>query len=456
MNLEGKKVLVVGLGKTGEALCHFLLRHKARVKISEKKSPDELGQRIPFWEQKGVVVEAGNHQQESFTEADLIVPSPGVPWSPELEAAKSKGIKIISEIELASNYLKGKIVGITGSNGKSTTATLTHKILKNGGLQSYLAGNIGTPLISLVKDSKDEHIYVSELSSFQLAYINHFRASISVFLNISHDHLDWHSSFTDYYEAKKKLIFSQKKNDITILNQDDPLVWKLKDLRELEVFAFSRKREVPKGCFLRGDWIIFSNTKEEKLIKTSVIPLLGIHNQENIMASALVGHILGIPLTKIKDPIQSFQGLEHRLEEVKTVKEINFFNDSKATNVDAASKSIQSFDRKIILILGGRDKGGDFTKLLKPVKEKVSRIILLGEARDKIRDALKNTVPIETASSMKEAVKSGYSRAKPGEVVLLAPACTSFDMFQNFEERGEVFKREVLNLEKELKEKRTT
>lgn len=454
MNLEGKRVLVVGLGSTGEALCSFLLHHRAQVKVSEKKNPEEMGQKISSWEQKGVTVEAGKHDQKSFMEADLIVPSPGVPWLPELEAARANGVKIISEIELAYKFLKGKIVGITGSNGKSTTATLTQKILEEGGLKTYLAGNIGTPLISFVDNSKDDHIYVTEISSFQLKHIEEFRVSVSVLLNISPDHLDWHPSFADYYEAKKKLIISQTENDIAILNRDDPLVWALKEEGKFQVYAFSRNGKVSPGCFLNGDWIVLSNKKEEKLIKTSVIPLLGIHNQENIMASALVGHILGIPLSRIKEPIKSFRGLEHRLEKVTSIRGVDFYDDSKATNVDATSKSIQSFDRNIILILGGRDKGGDFKKLRKPVKENVKTIILLGEAKEKIRTALKGIVPMETVSSIEEAVRLGYSRAKPREVVLLAPACTSFDMFQNFEERGEVFKHEVLSLEKELRKER--
>ncbi|HEB37010.1 MAG TPA: UDP-N-acetylmuramoyl-L-alanine--D-glutamate ligase [Candidatus Aminicenantes bacterium] len=454
MNLEGKRVLVVGLGSTGEALCTFLLHHGARVKVSEKKKPEEMGQKISLWEEKGVAVETGTHNQKSFMEADLIVPSPGVPWLPELEAARTNGVKIISEIELAYKFLKGKIVGITGSNGKSTTATLTQKILEEGGLKTYLAGNIGTPLISFVDNSADDHIYVTEISSFQLEHIEEFRVSISVLLNISPDHLDWHPSFADYYEAKKKLIVSQRENDIAILNRDDPLVWALKEEGEFQVYAFSRNGKVSPGCFLNGDWIFLSNKEEEKLIKTSAIPLLGIHNQENIMASALVGHILGIPPSIIKDPIKNFRGLEHRLEKVATIRGVDFYNDSKATNVDATSKSIQSFDRKIILILGGRDKGGDFKKLRKPVKENIKRIILLGEATEKIRTTLKGIVPMETVSSIEEAVRLGYSRAKPQEVMLLAPACTSFDMFQNFEERGKVFKREVLSLAKELGKER--
>lgn len=454
MNLEGKRVLIVGLGSTGEALCSFLLYHGAQVKVSEKKMPEEIGQKISSWEQKGVSVEAGAHDQKSFMEADLIVPSPGVPWIPELEAARANGVKIISEIELAYKFLKGKIVGITGSNGKSTTATLTKKILEEGGFKTYLAGNIGTPLISFVDNSQDDHIYVTEISSFQLEHIEEFRVSVSVLLNISPDHLDWHPSFEDYYEAKKKLITSQRENDVAILNRDDPLVWALKEEGKFQVYSFSRHSKVSPGCFLNGEWIVLSNKEEEKLIRTSVIPLLGIHNQENIMASALVGHIMGIPPSTIKDPIKSFQGLEHRLEKVTSIRGIDFYDDSKATNVDATSKSIQSFDRSIILILGGRDKGGNFKKLIKPVKENVKRIILLGEAKEKIKTALEGIVPMETVSSIEEAVRLGYSRAKPQEVVLLAPACTSFDMFQNFEERGEVFKHEVLSLEKEFGKER--
>lgn len=455
MELKGKKVLVVGLGSTGEALCRFLLHHGARVKVSEKKKTEDLGQKISLWEQKGVTVETGNHEQKSFTKADLIVPSPGVPWIPELEAAKIHGVKIISEIELAYRFLKGKIVGITGTNGKSSTATLTHKILKAGGFPAYLAGNIGTPLISFVEDSSDEHIYVVEISSFQLKHVEQFRASISVYLNITPDHLDWHLSFDDYHSAKKKLVISQKENDISILNRDDPRVWAFRKKVKSRVYAFSRKGRVSPGCFLQGDWIVISNSKEEKLIRTSEIPLMGIHNQENIMASALVGHILGLSLSMIKEPIQDFQGLEHRLEKVRTVNGVDFYNDSKATNVDASFKSIQSFSRKIILILGGRDKGGDFRRLRDPIKEKVKKVILLGEAKEKIRTALNNSAPMENVSSLKDAVQAGYSEATPGEVVLLAPACTSFDMFRNFEERGKAFKHEVSVLENNLSKEKT-
>lgn len=450
MILEGKKVLVVGLGKTGEALCRFLLDHGAQVMISEKKNSEEMSQKVSFWRQKGVRVESGKHELESFLQSDVIVPSPGVPMIPELEEARKKGIKIISEIELAYRFLKGKIIGITGSNGKSTTATLTHKILKEGGLEAFLAGNIGTPLISLVENSKDEHIYVTEISSFQLEYADEFRVPISVFLNISPDHLDWHTSFHAYFGAKKKLLAAQNEGDIAILNRDDPQVWMLNKESKARIYAFSRERKVSPGCYIEGDWVVLQDKKEERLMRGAEIPLIGIHNQENIMASSLVGHIFGLSLQQIKESIKGFKGLEHRLEKVLTIKGVDFYNDSKATNVDATLKSIQSFDRKIILILGGRDKGGDFYKLAKAIREKVKKIILIGEAREKIARALNNTGPSESVSSLKEAVRAGYSEAGPGEVILLAPACTSFDMFQSFEERGKVFKQEVFALEQSL------
>lgn len=454
MNLEGKKVLVVGFGRTGEALVRFLLEKKAKIKVSEKKQLEELSQNIDSWRKKGLAFEAGEHNLASFLEADLIVVSPGVPFIPELKAARERGVRIISEVELAYQYLKGKIVGITGTNGKSTTATLTQKILKEGGLEAFLAGNIGTPLIDSAITSRNEHIYVTEISSFQLYHIEDFKVDVSVFLNISPNHLDWHSNFDEYYEAKKKLILSQRNKPKAILNRDDPLVWPLRKRIEFDVLAFSRKRDVSPGCFLHKEQIFLADTQKEELMKISEVPLFGVHNQENVMASALVGHVFGIPLTRMRESIKNFKGLEHRLEKILTLEGIDFYNDSKATNVDAALKSIQSFDRKVILVMGGRDKGGDFKRLKKVIREKVKKIILIGEAREKIKEALNGMAEFFDSSSLKEAVDIGFSEARPGEVVLLAPACTSFDMFENFEERGKAFKKEVYDLEKHLRKGR--
>jgi UDP-N-acetylmuramoylalanine--D-glutamate ligase len=452
MNLIGKRVLIVGLGKTGEAAANFLLGRGARVTISEIKTAEELGNKVRFWKEMGAAVETGRHILKTFLGVDLIIPSPGAASLPELKEAKKAGIKVISEIELAFHFLKGRIVGITGTNGKSTTATLAHKILKEAGLKAYLAGNIGTPLISLVEKSRADHVYVTEISSFQLEHVDRFRAAISVFLNVSLNHLDWHASFDDYYSTKKRLVLSQGREDITILNQDDRLVWALAKMAKAKVYAFSSREETRRGCCLKGGWIILRDENEEKVVRTSKVPLPGRHNLENVMAAALVSHCLGVSPHQMRTSVRGFSGLEHRLEKVSTLRRVDFINDSKATTVDATIKALQSFDKRIVLILGGRDKGADFTQLRKPVREKVKKIILLGEAKEKIKNALRRTVPMEEVSSLRGAVSLAFAAAAPGEMVLLAPACTSFDMFKNFEARGRAFKKEVRRLQARYQE----
>jgi UDP-N-acetylmuramoylalanine--D-glutamate ligase len=447
MEIAGKKVVVVGFGKTGRALADFLVRRKAKVTVSEIRKEKELGIETQKWKDKGVVFETGKHRALTFLTADLIIPSPGAAALPELEAAEKTGARVISEIELAYRFLKGRIVGITGTNGKSTTATLAHKILKEAGLRANLAGNIGTPLISFVDRSRDDHFYVTEISSFQLEHIERFKAYISVFLNISLNHLDWHASFDEYFAAKKRIVLAQAADDIAILNADDRLVRGLARGIRPKTYFFSRQKEARRGCFLRDGWIILRDEEgERRLIKTADIPLPGLHNQENVMAAALIGNVLGVPLPSMEDTIRNFSGLEHRLEEVLTLRGVRFINDSKATTVDATIKALQSFDRRIVLILGGRDKGADFRLLRRPAQSSVKKIVLLGEAKAKIAGALRGRVPTAEASSLNEAVRLAFAAASRGEIVLLAPACTSFDMFKNFEARGRAFKREVRRL----------
>lgn len=453
MDIAGKKILIVGLGRTGEAVANFLLGRQARVTISEIKTAEELGGKARFWKDLGAAIETGGHSLKSFLEPDLIIPSPGAASLPELKEAKKAGIKVLSEIELAFHFLRGRIVGITGTNGKSTTATLTHKILKEAGLKAYLAGNIGTPLISFAEKSRDDHIYVTEVSSFQLEHIDRFKPDISVFLNISLNHLDWHASFADYYSTKKKLVLSQGKEDTAILNRDDRLVWTLAKEAKAKVFAFSTKKEVRRGCFLKEGWLILSDGKGEKVLRTTEVPLPGLHNQENVMAAALVGRCFSVSPHHMRSSVKSFSGLEHRLEKVLTLRRVDFVNDSKATTVDATIKALQSFNKKIVLILGGRDKGADFTQLRKPVREKVKKVILIGEASEKIKNSLRNTALMEEVSSLREAVSISFASALPGDLVLLAPACTSFDMFKNFEARGRAFKKEVWRLKERIQEK---
>jgi UDP-N-acetylmuramoylalanine--D-glutamate ligase len=447
MDITGRKVIVVGFGKTGQALAGFLVRRKARVTVSEIRRKEEFGAKILKWEKKGVTFETGKHRARTFLDADFIIPSPGAAALPELAAAERAGVPVLSEIELAFRFLKGRIVGITGTNGKSTTATLAHKILKEAGLKAYLAGNIGTPLLSFVDTSRDDHIYVTEISSFQLEHIERFKADIAVFLNISLNHLDWHASFEEYVAAKERIVLAQTAGDLAILNADDRRVGGLARKIRPRVDFFSRRTEVERGCFIRNGWIILKDeTGDQRLMKTAEIRLPGLHNQENVMAAALVGKALGVSPRSMRASIRSFPGLEHRLEKVLTLAGIVFVNDSKATTVEATIKALQSFDRRVVLILGGRDKGADFRLLRPQVRQNVKKIVLLGEARAKIAAALRGVVPLVEAPSLGEAVRLSFAAASRGEVVLLAPACTSFDMFKNFEARGRAFKREVERL----------
>ncbi len=454
MELSGKRVLVVGLGKTGQAVARFLLERGARVKVSEKRKLEDVDPSGRSWAERGVAVEAGGHRLESFLQTDLIVPSPGVPpLCAELRAAREKKIPVLSEVELAFRFLKGTVAGVTGSCGKSTTVSLAHKILREAGQPSFLAGNIGRPLISFVAKSRPHHIYVTELSSFQLYYIEEFRARVAAFLNISLNHMDWHPTFEDYYDTKKRLILGQRPGDTAILNRDDPRVWALSSKAASTVLGFSRAKRVSRGACLDQDKIILVGEESEPLMDIRQIPLPGVHNQENIMAAALVGLALGVPPASMSRSIRTFAGLEHRLEKVAVIRGVTFVNDSKATTVNAALKAVQSFKQKIVLILGGRDKGDDFTVLRGLLKRQARRVILIGEAKEKIKAALRGSAPLEEARTMKEAVSLGFQAASRGEVVLLAPACASFDMFRNFEERGRVFKRDVLRLARSRKVK---
>jgi len=451
LNLRNRKVLVVGLGKTGEAVVDFLEEQGALVSVSEKKPASELGPKLREFEEKGIRIESGGHKLETFLASDLIIPSPGVPLLPEIKAAQEAGIPVLSEIELAGLFIRGELIGITGTNGKSTTTTLIYLILKTGKKRVRLAGNIGVPLIRYAATSRPTDIYVTEISSFQLAFCQNFRCRVAAFLNFSPNHLDWHGSIDAYWEAKKKLFINLTEKDMAILNRDDAKVWSLrKEIRAWPYF-FSQKRPVTKGAYLKGDRILLNNGQEQLALPLKTIKLRGAHNIDNVMVSLLVGQFFGVPLNQMKKVISQFPGLEHRLEKVLILCGITFFNDSKATTVDATLKAINSLEPGIILIMGGRDKGADFTLLRPAIKGRVRHLVLLGEAREKIRQALKEVIPISLASTMREAVNLAFEKARPGESVLLSPACTSFDMFANFEHRGRVFKQEVRRLARWVK-----
>jgi UDP-N-acetylmuramoylalanine--D-glutamate ligase len=453
MELRDKNVLIVGFERTGEALCRFLLDRGARVRVTEKKSADVLGDKVRTWTERGVVFETGGHRPETFLGADLIIPSPGVPPLGEILAAREKGVPVISEIELAYLFLRGKIIGITGSNGKSTTTTLVHSILRDAGLKARLAGNIGTPLISFVDKSRDDHIYVTEISSFQLEYTERFTPAVAAILNVSENHIDWHKTFDNYFGAKQKLVLRQGREGQAVLNRDNPLVWSLAEKAASEVYGFSRKRRLRRGAFIEDGWIVVRDGKPERILPASRIPLPGSHNLENVLAATLIGRLLGVPAAAQRRSILAFRGLEHRLEDVLRIKGVRFVNDSKATTVDATLKALASFDRPIVLILGGRGKGGDFSPLRGGVRKRVRSVILVGEAADKIETALGGVVPVDRVSTYRQVVLKAFERAVAGDVVLLAPACTSWDMFKDFEERGRTFKREVRLLAARLRKK---
>ncbi len=446
MDLKDKKVLVVGMKETGKALCNYLLEKGARIMISDINEKIEIPEEI---KEKAIYIELGKNTSQVFEKADLIVVSPGVPiYIEPISKAMEKGIKVIAEVELAFCELKGSIIGITGSNGKSTTATLTHKILSDSGKGAFLCGNIGTPLISFVKNSNEEDIYVIELSSFQLEGIEKFKPKISSILNITPDHLDRYHDFGEYVEAKKRIFINQSREDFAVINLDDPVSSKFDKEIKANLYFFSRERELKKGVFVREGKIYFRDYKEIEIMRTERISLIGIHNLENVLASVAISILAGVNKDGIEKSVMEFRGLEHRMEYTGRIGDVIFYNDSKATNVDATLKSVQSFDGSIVIIMGGRDKGGDFSILKDEIRKRVKGIVLIGEAKDKIKKTLSGICEMKDADDMGSAVRTAFEIATPSGIVLLAPGCASFDMFENFEHRGRVFKKEVLKLMK--------
>ena len=448
--LRGKRVLVVGLAKTGVATSLFCAARGGEVTATDVRGENEVGDAIVQLRAAGVNLELGGHRENIFLGQDLIVPSPGVPAdAPLLRAARAKGVTIWSEIELAGRFMNGRLIGITGSNGKTTTTSLIEHILKNAGFATILAGNIGTPLISRIEQTNDDTITVAELSSFQLELIETFRPNISVFLNLTPDHLDRHHTFEEYGAAKARIFGNQKEADSAVLNADDPASTPYAPTRP-QVYWFSRKQRVAQGAFVRDNQIVFrQNGEEMAVLKLQEIPLVGAHNVENVLAAVTTTRIAGANPAAIAKGVRSFAGVEHRLEFVAEVGGVRYFNDSKATNVDATLKALDAFPGRILIILGGKDKGSDYTVLRKPLREKAILALLIGAAADKIEKQIEGSVAIEGAGTIERAVEIASHAARPGDVVLLAPACASFDQFQNFEHRGRVFKDLVHQLERQ-------
>jgi len=449
MELRGIHVLVVGLARTGVATALFCAARGAIVTATESRAENELGECVVTLREAGVRLELGGHQQKTYLAQDLIIPSPGVPADdPLLQAARARGITIWSEVELAYRCMEGRLIGITGSNGKTTTATLVEHILRHAGYQTILAGNVGTPMISCVEKMTADTITVAELSSFQLELIDTLRPDIGVFLNLTPDHLDRHHTLEAYAAAKARIFENQTELDAAILNADD-LAWTPKTPLKGRIFKFSRKQQVLSGAFVRGAEIVFAHHgKEEAVMKKEEIPLAGAHNLENVLAAVAATRLAGAGAQAIAGGVRSFAGVEHRLEFVAEIGGVRYYNDSKATNVDATLKALEAFPGRILVILGGKDKGSDYTALQKPLREKAILALLIGAAADKIEKQIAGTVAIERAGSIERAMETAAHAAQPGDVVLLAPACASFDQFQNYEHRGRVFKELVRQMER--------
>ncbi|MGH9725084.1 MAG: UDP-N-acetylmuramoyl-L-alanine--D-glutamate ligase, partial [Candidatus Acidiferrales bacterium] len=415
IDLAGKRVLVVGLARTGVCVSLFSAGYGAAVTATDEKSAAELGETCERLREAGVALALGARDPSIFLEQDLIVVSPGVPAHlAALDQARARGIPVWSEVELAWRFLRGKLIAITGSNGKTTTTSLVAHILKSAKIPTLVGGNIGTPLLALVESSSDSTVTVAELSSFQLETTESFRPEIGVLLNLTPDHLDRHASFEDYAQAKLRMFENQLDRDAAILNADDPEVARRAPAKP-HIFWFSRQKRVAAGAFLHDDQIIFRNEGSEAVVaRRDEIPLRGNHNLENVLAACAAASLAGAAPAAIASGIKSFQGVEHRLEFVAEISGVQFYNDSKATNVDATVKALEAFPGPLLVILGGKDKGSSYTPLRDLLHERARMTLLIGAATEKIAAQLGDAVPIVRAGTMARAVAEAMNAAKPG------------------------------------------
>jgi UDP-N-acetylmuramoylalanine--D-glutamate ligase len=429
-SVRGQNVTVVGAARSGIAAALLLVDRGARVTLTDANAHLNADA-TRLLSSAGVELELGDHRRETFTSADLLVLSPGVPLDqPAVVAAREAGVRLMGEIELASRWLSGRIVAITGTKGKSTTTTLTGRMFTAGGLNAVVGGNIGTPLSSQVSASTPETFHIVEVSSFQLETTDTFHPWIAVLLNLSSDHLDRHGSMEAYVAAKAKIFANQTADDWAVINADDP-----------QTLALARAGRAKKVTF----------SADTPLVPLSSIRLIGKHLVTDVMAAATVARIAGVPHDAMLRAVEGFTGLEHALEPVAVINGIRFINDSKATNIEAAERAIESFDAGLVVIMGGRFKSGDFSLLREPLRLRGAKVVAIGEAAPLIDRAFDGIVPVAHASTLEVAVRKAFDLAAKDGVVLLAPACASFDMFRDYAERGQVFKKEVVKLAEENK-----
>jgi UDP-N-acetylmuramoylalanine--D-glutamate ligase len=431
IELAGKRVTVVGMAKSGHAAVELLLEQGAVVRAVDEKPEGAV---------RGVDVEP--QTAAAFGSAELVVISPGVPADLELlNDVRARGVHVIGELELASWFLQGENIGITGANGKTTTTALTGHILKESGIACQVGGNIGTPTAAMIKTSRADQWNVLELSSFQLETIREFRAHIGIVLNVTPDHLDRHHTFENYASAKGRLFETQRAGDFAVLNADDPVCVAYAARTKATPVWFSLEHRVESGAWLENGEVRYDG---RTLLSVSDIPLRGRHNVQNVMAAAIGARLAGASMEQIAAAVRTFPGVEHRLEFVREIDGVAYYNDSKATNVDATLKAIDAFPGGLWIILGGKDKDSDYTVLREPLREKARAALLIGAAASKIEDQLQGATRIERSGTLQDAVQTARREARAGDTVLLAPACASFDQFQNYEHRGRVFK-ELVN-----------
>ena len=438
LRLEDTRATVVGLGKSGLAAIELLTARGARVRAVDER--EDAAQSLP-----ATGIEFSLQPQERFEDCDLIVLSPGVPADlPSVNAARARGVKVIGEVELAWHFLEGKIIGVTGSNGKTTTTALIGHILRECGIPAQVGGNIGTPPTAMVQSSRKDQWNVLELSSFQLESIDSFHAHVGVCMNVTPDHLDRHHTFQHYAKAKERLFDSLRPDGLAVLNGDDATCVSYASRTRARTEWFSSSRAIERGLYLENELIVFDGVK---LMPVAEVPLRGMHNLENVMAAAAVASFAGAGIESIRTAVRGFAGVEHRLEFVRRIDGVDYFNDSKATNVDAALKAAGAFKQGLWIILGGKDKGSSYIPLRQPLEEKARAALLIGAAAEKIAAELEGAVPLIRCGSIENAVETGHARASAGDTVLLAPACASFDQFQSYEHRGKVFKSLVMGIQ---------
>ncbi|MFQ6077694.1 MAG: UDP-N-acetylmuramoyl-L-alanine--D-glutamate ligase [Thermodesulfobacteriota bacterium] len=445
MELEGKKVLVVGLARTGIGVVRFLAEQRARVMGTDIRSANELGPYLSKIRGLDVVTELGEHRTGTFLRSDLIVVSPGVPLNiAPIAAARQNGIEVISEIELACRFIRDPIIGVSGTNGKTTTSIVLGNVLKLSGKEVFVGGNVGNPLIDCAGLGNHDYV-VAEISSFQLEGIHEFRPHIALMLNITEDHLDRYPRYEEYVRAKFRLFLNQRASDFAVLNADDATINAMSSEIKARKSYFSLTSPLNAGAFFDRDSLVYRDSRGEvEGFKLARVPLKGIHNIENMLSVVITAKICSCPKEAIQTALESFKGLPHRLEFVRELDGVRYYNDSKGTNVGSVVKSLRSFQEPIILIAGGKDKGGTYEPLEGIVKEKVKCLILIGEARQRMGKAFGGLVSTTEADTLEEAVHRAFDKSKRGDVVLLSPACSSFDMFRDYEQRGNLFK-EIVN-----------